>query len=87
MLRTNQNTWYHANRYSAESACEHCDGIIRHERWCITTNPRVLYAYEVILTPSKLEVQDQLILHALGVKWACTCGDLAPQPLLPPPRS
>jgi hypothetical protein len=26
----------HSNQYSADSACGHRDGIIRHEIWCIT---------------------------------------------------
>ena len=60
---------YHGNRYSADSACEHCHGIIRHESWCITRNHVVLYAYEAVLDESKLSEQDRLILHALGVSW------------------
>jgi hypothetical protein len=23
----------HSNQYSADSACGHCDGVIRHELW------------------------------------------------------
>lgn len=62
-------TWYHNNRYSAEAACEHCEGIIRHEPWCITLDPIVYYAYQVVMDPSKLGVGDALILHSLGVTW------------------
>ena len=40
---------FHSNQYCAASACEHCDGVIRHEPWCITRNSLVLYAYEVAL--------------------------------------
>ena len=29
----------HSNQYSADSACEHCDGVIRHEPWCIMRIP------------------------------------------------
>ena len=62
-------SWYHTNTYDAKSACEHCEGIIRHERWCITRDPEVQYAYEVVLDPDKLTLTDRLTLHALGVAW------------------
>lgn len=59
----------HTNKYSADSACGHCDGVIRHESWCITQNLRVQYAYQVIAEPSTMNPGDHLILHALGVAW------------------
>ena len=62
-------TWHHSNQYNAQAACEHCEGIVRHERWCITCNPIVQYAYGVVLDPDKLTLRDRLILHALGVSW------------------
>jgi hypothetical protein len=74
------HSYYHCNRYSAESACEFCTGIIRHADWCITRCDAVRYAYEAFLDASKLSESDSLILHALGVKWQdfkpCTgnCG-------------
>ena len=60
---------YHSNQYNAQSACEHCGGIVRHERWCITCDAVVQYAYGAVLDPEKLSLCDQLILHALGVSW------------------
>lgn len=51
----NQLPLSHSNQYSADSACGHCDGVIRHEPWCITQNPSVQYAYQVVSDPSKLE--------------------------------
>ena len=69
--------WYHSNRYSAESACRHCNGVIRHERWCPTRNPQVAYAYQILADPSRLSLRDQLILHALGVSWNAP----APEPI------
>ena len=69
MGTTNPSTWYHSNAYSAEAACEHCSGIIRHEPWCITCNDVVAYAYGAILDADKLSLGDRLILHALGVLW------------------
>lgn len=60
---------YHSNQYDAKSACEHCGGVIRHERWCITCDEAVQYAYTVVLEPEKLTLIDRLTLHALGVAW------------------
>lgn len=62
-------TWYHSNRYSAQAACEHCEGIVHHESWCITVDRTVYYAYQVVVEPDKLTLTDSLILHALGVAW------------------
>ena len=61
--------WQHSNKYSADAACEHCEGIVRHEPWCITQSSVVLYAYEAVLDADKLTEGDRIILHALGVKW------------------
>jgi hypothetical protein len=63
---------YHCNKYSADSACEHCEGIIRHEPWCITLNANVLQAYAALLDPSALTETDRLVLHALGTSWQKT---------------
>ena len=60
---------FHSNRYHAEATCEHCSGVIRHESWCITRNSLVYYAYETVLDPEKLTLEDRLILHALGASW------------------
>jgi len=70
MMRTAETTnWFHSNKYSADKACEHCEGVVRHEEWCITLNPVVAYAFEAVLDCSKLTLEDQLILHALGAAW------------------
>jgi hypothetical protein len=68
----NQLPLSHSNKYSADSACGHCDGVLRHESWCITQNPCVQYAYHVVSDPSQLSPGDSLILHALGVAWTAT---------------
>ena len=62
-------TWHHSNKYSAEAACEHCQGVVRHEPWCITQSEVILYAYAAVLNAEVLTEGDQLILHALGVAW------------------
>lgn len=75
-----QATLFHSNKYSADSACEHCEGIIRHESWCITTNPRVFYAYDVIVHPESMTQQDRIILHALTVLWnPAVCSGKCPK--------
>jgi glycerol-3-phosphate cytidylyltransferase-like family protein len=60
---------YHSNRYNAQAACEHCEGVIRHEKWCITLDPIVYYAFQVVADPTKLTLGDSLMLHSLGVIW------------------
>jgi hypothetical protein len=62
-------SWYHSKLYDAQSGCEHCGGIGRHERWCITCDALVQYAYGAVAEPEKLTLLDQLILHALGASW------------------
>jgi hypothetical protein len=64
---------YHSNRCHAAAACEHCEGIIRHEPWCITRHATVYYAYQIVADPSKLTRGDALILHSLGVVWEGKC--------------
>lgn len=63
---------YHSNQYSADSACGHCAGVIRHEPWCVTCNENVAYAYAAVLDEARLDQQDKLILHALGARWIGT---------------
>lgn len=64
--------WYPNTRNSTQAVCEHCGRIARHERWCITRDPIVQYAYAVVSDPEKLSLRDRLILHALGVDWGNT---------------
>jgi hypothetical protein len=84
MPTTQSSAWMHSNRYSADTACEHCDGIVRHEAWCITRSQLIRYAYQAVLDASSLSVGDHISLHALGVRWvdntctgACKAGKAA----------
>jgi len=70
MSNNGQTTWFHSNRYSADAACEHCEGIVRHEPWCITLDANVFYAYQIVADPGKITMHDVLILHSLGVTWS-----------------
>jgi hypothetical protein len=58
-----------SNQYSADSACAHCDGIIRHEPWCATLSPEVGYAFWAVSNSNPLSLGDEISLHALGVTW------------------
>jgi hypothetical protein len=64
-----QDAIYHSNKYTAVAACPSCEGIVRHESWCISQNENVLYAWEIIANPAVMTEQDRLILHALGIVW------------------
>ena len=57
------------NRYNLHPACEHCQGVFEHERWCMTKDPNILYAFMIASDPSKISLGDTLILHSLGVAW------------------
>jgi len=61
--------WLYNSRFGAPELCGHCGRIMRHERWCVTRDPLVEYAYAVVTDPEKLTLRDRLILHALGVDW------------------
>lgn len=69
VVTANSSKWYHNNSYNAASACKHCGGILRHEKWCSTLNLAVHYAYDILFNPEHLTREDDLRLHALGVVW------------------
>ena len=69
MYANDQTPWWHSNRYTADSACLECGGIIRCEVWCSTECSSVRYAQQAVLDPDQLSLGDQLILHALGAAW------------------
>jgi hypothetical protein len=71
MFANAATNWYYSNR-NAQDNCGHCDRFVRHEKWCVTCNPFVQYAYGVVTSPERLTLRDRLILHALGVAWGNT---------------
>ncbi len=71
----NSNLIYH-NGSRTQLACEHCLGMFEHERWCRAKEPRVSYAYQIAVDPSKITLGDFLILHSLGVAWPESVHDL-----------
>lgn len=85
--RTPQPTYiYHCNKYSADKACEHCEGIIRCTPWCITVNANIRYAYSIVLDSRKLTYEDTLILHALSASWSdVPCKGTCDRPRMPLP--
>jgi len=72
MYRNPSATLLYNGRVSTSEICEHCGRILRHERWCITRDAMVKYAYAVVTDTEKLTLRDRLILHALGVDWSAT---------------
>jgi len=64
-----QDALFHSSRYNRPAACPHCEGIIRHTKWCLTENKAVYYAYDITMNPDHVTEQDKLILHSLGVCW------------------
>lgn len=72
MFAISAASWYHSPQYNAESKCQHCGGVIRHERWCMTCDPFVRYAFEIVRNSDRLTPGDRLNLHALGVEWKNT---------------
>jgi len=74
---SNLNAFYHGNSYTVHSACEHCQAMFEHERWCVTKDPNIYYAYMIVTDPSKITLGDSLILHSLGVAWPESVHDLS----------
>jgi len=68
-MSQNKSASYHSNGYNAQSACEHCESITSHERWCPTLNPVVSYACRIVVSRNELTIGDAIILHSLGVQW------------------
>lgn len=66
---SHRNFIYCSNKYNAASACEHCEGIIRHEHWCITHNSHVIYAYAVVADSQVLNYTDLQFLRGMGIIW------------------
>jgi glycerol-3-phosphate cytidylyltransferase-like family protein len=56
----NEAALYHSNGYNAQAACEHCEGVIRHERWCQTLNPVVRYACKIVVLPTNWRSETRL---------------------------
>lgn len=68
--------WRHSNQYSAEAACEHCEGIVRHTDWCITQNANVIYAFGASVDAAIMLEADHIILHGMGVTWNSLHGTM-----------
>jgi len=64
----NEAALYHSNGDHA-AACEYCEGVNHHVRWCQTLNPVVCYACKIVVSAEELTIGDAIILHSLGVLW------------------
>jgi hypothetical protein len=69
MQAQDPTSWKHSNRYNATAGCEYCQGVLQHEPWCDSQNPRVRYVHELMVGTSRLSQADHLYLHGLGVVW------------------
>ena len=65
----NTDSVHSQSRSTSSANCEHCQGLVEHEPWCITRDPKVQYAYAIVCDPCALTYRDSLILHSLGVTW------------------
>jgi len=65
----NLDSIYRKSSPESPHICEHCLGVIEHETWCITRDPKVQYAHAIVNDPYALSYRDSLILHSLGVAW------------------
>ena len=63
----NEAALNHSNGYNVQAACEHCEGIVRHERWCQIFNPVVCYACKIVVSADELAIGDAIILRSLDV--------------------
>lgn len=59
----------HSNGYNPTGGCPSCQGVLQHESWCDSLNPRVRYARDLVGNASLLSQTDRLYLRALGVVW------------------
>jgi hypothetical protein len=59
------------NQYSLESACDICEGVIRHQPWCIEVNSLVLEAFKAVY--DGLSEADEARLAGWGVLWDGKC--------------
>lgn len=57
----------------AENACEHCGEFVNHQAWCITKNSNVYEAFEMVANPGAVTKRDEMIMHALGIRWNALC--------------
>jgi hypothetical protein len=61
--------WYQSNAAVSSVNCRHCNGVLRHESWCITRNANTAYAFRAVQDSDNLSQQDKCMLHSLGVSW------------------
>ena len=48
------------------TGCPICSGVVVHEGWCFVSWRHVAASVRVV---PKVSIEDELILHALGVAW------------------
>jgi hypothetical protein len=64
-----EEVWRIANKYDAAGCCTICNGVVRHERWCVIVNKDMEYAFLLAVNPTIITEGDTIELHSLGVLW------------------
>jgi hypothetical protein len=58
------------NKYDAAGCCTICNGVVRHEPWCVMVNKEMEYAFLLAVNPTIITEGDTIESYIL---WAC-CG-------------
>ena len=58
-----------SNKYDAAGCCAKCNGVVRHEPWCVMVNKEMEYAFLLAVNPAIITEGDTIELHSLGVLW------------------
>jgi hypothetical protein len=64
-----------SNKYDVAACCTICEGVVRHEPWCVIINKDVEYAFLLAVDPAIITEGDQIGLHSLGVRWHPYAGE------------
>lgn len=64
-----EEVWRVSNKYNAAGCCTICNGVVRHEPWCVMVNKEMEYAFLLALNPTIITEGDTIELHSLGVLW------------------
>ena len=64
-----EELWLVSNKYDAADCCTICNGVVRHEPWCVMVNKEMEYVFLLTVNPTIITEGDTIELHSLGVLW------------------
>ena len=64
-----EEVWRVSNKYDVACRCSICNGVVRHEPWCVMVNKEMEYAFLFAVNPTIITQGDTIELHSLGVLW------------------